>query len=206
MIYDLTYIKDRLSYSADKLDKGDINLRELINLMKDMVNLLGLANVFKEANADGEKVSLEEDMTLELAEEAKVTKEAKDVEEAKAVKQAKLSNQAPPTTKPIPSISFDLIVHPLEGKASKENNLEERVLEEEPPFKKVKKSSEIIQEVFVKENIVVDGMKRNLIPPPGFEGTRGLIIREPKSGIFFYCGNFDLVFQGEEEFHLATTA
>ncbi|GKG03074.1 hypothetical protein Tco_0310710, partial [Tanacetum coccineum] len=72
--------------------------------------------------------------------------------------------------------------------------------------KKRKRSSEIIQEVFVKDNIVVDGMQRNLIPPPGVEGTRGLVIREPESGIFFYNGNFDLVFQREEEFHLATTA
>ncbi|GKC08439.1 hypothetical protein Tco_1000049 [Tanacetum coccineum] len=33
--------------------------------------------------------------------------------------------------------------------------------------KKRKRSSEIIKEVFVKEDIVVDGMHRNLIPPPG---------------------------------------
>ncbi|GJZ38955.1 hypothetical protein Tco_0585518 [Tanacetum coccineum] len=44
---------------------------------------------------------------------------------------------------------------------------------------KRKRSSEIIQEVFVKDNSVVDGMQRNLIAPPGVE---------------------------EEEFHLATTA
>ncbi|GJY11149.1 probable receptor-like protein kinase [Tanacetum coccineum] len=49
-------------------------------------------------------------------------------------------------------------------------------------------------------------MQRNLNPPLGVEGTRGLVIREPKSGIFFYNGNFDLVFQREEEFHLDTTA
>ncbi|GKB10680.1 RNA-directed DNA polymerase, eukaryota, reverse transcriptase zinc-binding domain protein [Tanacetum coccineum] len=36
--------------------------------------------------------------------------------------------------------------------------------------------------------------------------SRGLVIREPELGIFFYNGNFDLVFQREEEFHLATTA
>ncbi|GKA65972.1 hypothetical protein Tco_0765679 [Tanacetum coccineum] len=68
---------------------------------------------------------------------------------------------------------------------------------------KRKRSSEIIQEFFVKENIVVH---RNLIPHLGVEGSRGLVIREPESGIFFYNGNFDLVSQKEEEFHLATTA
>ncbi|GJY35545.1 hypothetical protein Tco_0420923 [Tanacetum coccineum] len=44
--------------------------------------------------------------------------------------------------------------------------------------KKRKRSSEILQEVFVKEKVVVDGMHQNLVPTPGVE---------------------------EEEFHLATT-
>ncbi|GJR91474.1 hypothetical protein Tco_0215485 [Tanacetum coccineum] len=52
--------------------------------------------------------------------------------------------------------------------------------------KKRKRSSEILEEVFLKENVVVDGMHRNLVPPPGIEGRQGLVIREPKSGIFFY--------------------
>nr|GEW19514.1 hypothetical protein [Tanacetum cinerariifolium] len=46
---------------------------------------------------------------------------------------------------------------------------------------------------------------RNLVPPSGVEGRKGLVIKEPLSGIFFYNGNFDLSFQTEEEFHLATT-
>ncbi|GJY16644.1 hypothetical protein Tco_0387066 [Tanacetum coccineum] len=71
--------------------------------------------------------------------------------------------------------------------------------------KKRKRSSEILHEVFVKENIVVDEMHKNLVPPPGVEGRRGMVIREPESGVFFYNGNFDLVFQREKEFHLATT-
>ncbi|GJU64502.1 hypothetical protein Tco_1246337 [Tanacetum coccineum] len=44
-----------------------------------------------------------------------------------------------------------------------------------------KRSSEMIKEVFVKEEIVVDGMHRNLIPPPRVEGSRGLVIKEPES-------------------------
>ncbi|GKA50621.1 RNA-directed DNA polymerase, eukaryota [Tanacetum coccineum] len=58
--------------------------------------------------------------------------------------------------------------------------------------KKQKRSSEIIKEIFVKEDIVVDEMYMNLVPPPGVEGSRGLVIREPESRIFFYNGNFDL--------------
>ncbi|GJX69738.1 hypothetical protein Tco_0305465 [Tanacetum coccineum] len=71
---------------------------------------------------------------------------------------------------------------------------------------KKRKRTKILEEVFVKENTVVDGMHRNLVPPLGIEGRQGLVIREPESGIFFYNGNWDLVFQREEEFHLATTA
>ncbi|GJT81883.1 hypothetical protein Tco_1056225 [Tanacetum coccineum] len=72
--------------------------------------------------------------------------------------------------------------------------------------KKRKRSSEIIKEVSVNEYIVLDGMHRNLILPLGVEGSIGLVIKEPESGIFFYNGNFDLLFQREEEFHLAITA
>ncbi|GJW74461.1 retrovirus-related pol polyprotein from transposon TNT 1-94 [Tanacetum coccineum] len=68
--------------------------------------------------------------------------------------------------------------------------------------RKRKRSSEILLEVFVKENVVVDGMHRNIIPPPKVEGRKGLVIREPELGIFYYNYNFDLAFQREEEFHL----
>ncbi|GJW02949.1 hypothetical protein Tco_1561805 [Tanacetum coccineum] len=71
--------------------------------------------------------------------------------------------------------------------------------------KKRKRTFQIIKEVFVKENIVVDGMHRNLVPPPRVVPSEGLVIKEPESGILFYNGNFDLVFQREEEFHLTTT-
>ncbi|GJT67741.1 hypothetical protein Tco_1019221 [Tanacetum coccineum] len=55
-----------------------------------------------------------------------------------------------------------------------------------------RKRIEILKEVFVKENVVVDGMHKNLVPPPGIEGRQGLVIREPESGIFFYNRNWDL--------------
>ncbi|GJT03441.1 hypothetical protein Tco_0824610 [Tanacetum coccineum] len=47
---------------------------------------------------------------------------------------------------------------------------------------KRKRSSEIIHEVFVKDNIVVDGMQRNLVPLRGVEGTRGLVIKDLNQG------------------------
>ncbi|GJV13077.1 hypothetical protein Tco_1354618 [Tanacetum coccineum] len=47
--------------------------------------------------------------------------------------------------------------------------------------KKRKRSSEILKEVFVKENVEVDGMRKNLVLPLGIEGRQGLVIREPES-------------------------
>ncbi|GKA56847.1 hypothetical protein Tco_0755919 [Tanacetum coccineum] len=54
---------------------------------------------------------------------------------------------------------------------------------------KKRKRTKILEQVFVKENVVVDGMHRNLIPPLEIEGKKGLVIREPKSWIFYYNGN-----------------
>ncbi|GJV43008.1 hypothetical protein Tco_1427544 [Tanacetum coccineum] len=75
-----------------------------------------------------------------------------------------------------------------------------------PAEKKRKRTFELVKEVFVTQDIRVPGMKRNLIPPQGVIGSPGLVITEPEAGIFYYNGNFDLVFQRENEFHLATSA
>ncbi|GJT37688.1 hypothetical protein Tco_0937553 [Tanacetum coccineum] len=40
--------------------------------------------------------------------------------------------------------------------------------------KKKKRRTELIHEVFVKKNIVVDGMQRNLVPPQGVVRSVGL--------------------------------
>ncbi|GKD03560.1 hypothetical protein Tco_1178534 [Tanacetum coccineum] len=44
-----------------------------------------------------------------------------------------------------------------------------------------RRTFEILKEVFVTKDIRVDGMHRNLIPPPGVVGSRGLVIKEPES-------------------------
>nr|GEY58574.1 hypothetical protein [Tanacetum cinerariifolium] len=62
---------------------------------------------------------------------------------------------------------------------------------------KKKRWSELIHETFVKENIVVDGVQRNLTIPEGEVGKAGMVIKEPEAGIFLYNGNFDMVFQKE---------
>ncbi|GJS79118.1 hypothetical protein Tco_0728999 [Tanacetum coccineum] len=266
---DLQIVKDSLSYYATQLDKGDVNLLELVNLMKDMVFLLDSAKVFEKAKAEGEKVFLKEDMRIKLAEEAKIAEEAKAVEKAKANAhgepqpinttfepknakeakrlveyEAKRANMLEEYTYYINHRAAQLaiikITHRINN-STKEASM--RITRNNDPLnlsvydkfvlkmlgfskwlkiyalaskvkiaglstaeKKRKRTSEIIKEVFVSEDIVVDGMHRNLVPPPGVEGSRGLVISEPKSVIFFYNGNFDLVFQREEESHLATTA
>nr|GEV99888.1 hypothetical protein [Tanacetum cinerariifolium] len=63
---------------------------------------------------------------------------------------------------------------------------------------KKKKRNELIKEVFVTENVKVDRMDRNLIPPLGIMPIQGLVINEPESGIFFMNGNTDIGFQREK--------
>ncbi|GJX20432.1 hypothetical protein Tco_0223109 [Tanacetum coccineum] len=70
---------------------------------------------------------------------------------------------------------------------------------------KKRKSLEFIKEVFVTEDVRVDGMNRNLIPPPGVVPIDGLVIEEPESGIFFMNRNTNIAFQRESEFHLTPT-
>ncbi|GJZ29306.1 hypothetical protein Tco_0573953 [Tanacetum coccineum] len=50
-----------------------------------------------------------------------------------------------------------------------------------------------------------DGMNWNLTPPTGIIPIDGLVIAEPKSGIFFMNKNTDVAFQRESEFHLTLT-
>nr|GFB03407.1 hypothetical protein [Tanacetum cinerariifolium] len=59
---------------------------------------------------------------------------------------------------------------------------------------KRKRWSELIHETFVKENIVVDGVQRNLTILEGEVGKAGMVIKEPEAGIFLYNGNFDMVY------------
>nr|GEV82541.1 putative pentatricopeptide repeat-containing protein At1g17630 [Tanacetum cinerariifolium] len=54
---------------------------------------------------------------------------------------------------------------------------------------KKRKMTDLIKEVFITENVRVDGMDRNLIPPPEIMPIQGLVINEPESRIFFMNGN-----------------
>nr|GEZ90925.1 hypothetical protein [Tanacetum cinerariifolium] len=67
---------------------------------------------------------------------------------------------------------------------------------------KKRKRTEFIKEVFVIENVRVNGIDRNLIPPPGIMPIQGVVINKPESRIFFMNGNTDIGFQRESEFHL----
>ncbi|GKD53507.1 hypothetical protein Tco_1286894, partial [Tanacetum coccineum] len=70
---------------------------------------------------------------------------------------------------------------------------------------KKRKRTEFIKEMFVTKDVRVDGMNRNLIPPPRIVPIEGLVIKELESGIFYMNRNTDVVFQRESEFHLAPT-
>ncbi|GJU49095.1 hypothetical protein Tco_1218650 [Tanacetum coccineum] len=62
---------------------------------------------------------------------------------------------------------------------------------------KKRKRVEFIKEMFMTEDVIVDGMNKNLIPPLGAVPIEGLVIKEPESGIFYMNRNTDVVFQRE---------
>nr|GEY01312.1 retrovirus-related Pol polyprotein from transposon TNT 1-94 [Tanacetum cinerariifolium] len=64
--------------------------------------------------------------------------------------------------------------------------------------KRKDKRTEILKEVSVTENIIVDGMQRNLIPPPRVMPIEGPVINELESGIFFMNRNMYIAFQREK--------
>ncbi|GJR60982.1 hypothetical protein Tco_1503144, partial [Tanacetum coccineum] len=68
-----------------------------------------------------------------------------------------------------------------------------------------RKRTEFLKEAFVIEDIRVDGIDRNLIPPPRVIPIQGLVINKPESRFFFMNGNTNIAFQRESEFHLTTT-
>nr|GEV51751.1 hypothetical protein [Tanacetum cinerariifolium] len=51
-----------------------------------------------------------------------------------------------------------------------------------------RKGAEFVKEVFVTEDVKVDRIGKNLIPPPGVIPIHGLVISEPELGIFFMNG------------------
>nr|GEV02617.1 copia protein [Tanacetum cinerariifolium] len=52
---------------------------------------------------------------------------------------------------------------------------------------------------------LTDGIEVHALASKGVIGSLGLVITEPEAGFFYYNRNFDLVFQREHEFHLAST-
>nr|GEV41045.1 hypothetical protein [Tanacetum cinerariifolium] len=123
-----------------------------------MVFLFEAANVFVKANAEGDNVSLDEDMALELAEEAKIAKETKAAKSAKAEEepepvntipnprnakkimaepQGEQSNEKVPLdTELIPSVSSAMIVHSLDKSKGKDIAIEEEPLKQLIPQSK----------------------------------------------------------------------
>nr|GEW68539.1 hypothetical protein [Tanacetum cinerariifolium] len=57
---------------------------------------------------------------------------------------------------------------------------------------KKRKRAKFVKEVFITEDVRVDGMGRNLIRPPRVIPIQGLVISEPESGIFFMNGNTNI--------------
>ncbi|GKC97916.1 hypothetical protein Tco_1168191, partial [Tanacetum coccineum] len=64
-----------------------------------------------------------------------------------------------------------------------------------PAERKRKRTNEVLIEVFVSEDVAVDGMHRKLNLPQGItSGRTGQVTKEPEAGILVYNANFDQIF------------
>nr|GEV80118.1 hypothetical protein [Tanacetum cinerariifolium] len=62
--------------------------------------------------------------------------------------------------------------------------------------RKRKRTREMIQQVFINEQVIMDGMERNLNPPQGITTRKfGQVLEHLEAGILYYIGNQDLSFQ-----------
>ncbi|GJS90362.1 hypothetical protein Tco_0772998 [Tanacetum coccineum] len=133
---------------------------------------------------------LEEDMALELSEKAKA-KAAKELAAYEAKRANMLEEYSYYITFRAAPLPITKIIYMIDNSCKQASMEITRNNQQYNLTVKRKRSSEILKEVFLKEDIMVDGMHRNLAPPPWIEGSRGLVVSEPKSGIF-YNKNFDL--------------
>ncbi|GJU30837.1 hypothetical protein Tco_1174426 [Tanacetum coccineum] len=237
-------VNELLKYVFMKIDKSDVNLRKLVNLIMDLVFLIDTTSASAKAAPERENMSTQENKDDEIIVPAPgehLGKQAPPISTALVVQSLE---EEPPIKKFGTFTGSHMTIKDAKAQMEEIKRLAALKCEKEeyekrlkvltpkelewvktqaeklgihpPPQliafglsaseKKRKTSSEIIKEVCVKEDIVVDEMHRNLVPPPRVVGFRELVIREPNLGIFFYNRNVDLVFQREEEFHLATTA
>ncbi|GJU39367.1 hypothetical protein Tco_1192324 [Tanacetum coccineum] len=233
---EIDIVKDRLSYCGSMLDKGDVNIQDLVNLMKDMVSLLDSALFFRTTNAGEYLIQLRGTLVVH-------TPKAKDLEEKTSKeeppsKRLKFLILNPITSSPNPlitilpqNITLEQFTNSLFQKTSSEYSptpfrddnkgkgisTEEELMKQIMPLIEQERSDpkminlyqfnisgkkmtleeaqaqliEIKRLVDLKdkqEKTVRKLKKLNLIPLPGVKGTRGLVIKELESGIFFHNG------------------
>nr|GEV55366.1 hypothetical protein [Tanacetum cinerariifolium] len=170
------------------------NMRKFLhNKMRKSIRLrvrTGAAEVFKKANAKGEKWEKNNLETPKDIEAQRTDAQAQKwtEHEAKKVKMMEEYNHLisfRADQLPITKISY--VVNPNKEATMKITRAED----------KKRKRTEFFKELFVTENITVDEIHRNLIPPPRVVLIEGLVINEPESGIFFINRNTYIAFQRE---------
>nr|GEU33160.1 retrovirus-related Pol polyprotein from transposon TNT 1-94 [Tanacetum cinerariifolium] len=135
-----------------EVEKNAADILELMELTREIIKLIDFAPTSSKAAAKGEKDATEEGPPT--------LKEAKaQMEEIKWWQHKQETWYFPPSK----LTAFDL--HSGKKKACM----------------KRKRRAEVIHKVFVKEDIVVNGMHRNLVPPIGVVSSPGLVIDEIKA-------------------------
>nr|GEZ63429.1 hypothetical protein [Tanacetum cinerariifolium] len=198
-IHPLCQLLDDLKAQANSLGKFSLDIQSMQTQLHDFQNLLELV-VIVDNTTEGDKNKKAKDPNP-AATQGK-PRSAEPLVESQGERPANLNvvnkKSAPPASSTKQNKGKDLAkrlgLPPLSELATFGLTAEE----------KKKKRTELIKEVSITENVQVDEMDRNIIPPSGIMPIQGLVINEPDSGIFLMNGNTDIGFQRENVFKSKT--
>nr|GEZ02985.1 hypothetical protein [Tanacetum cinerariifolium] len=166
-------------------DKTSADLHELVDLVSQLINIM-------DSIVPSFKASVEMEKESQKQPESTTAVDTQALKSLHCQKVADLKDEREKFEKKIKRV-----LKPKQLRAQEE---------ELAKIKKRNRKAKVLHEVFVKENIVMDGMQRNLSLPVGVVGKSRLVIKEPEARIFLYNGFFDLFFQRRSGYHLASTS
>ncbi|GJZ47715.1 hypothetical protein Tco_0601547 [Tanacetum coccineum] len=149
-------VRDKLSFCASTVDTNSQHVQDIRIMFKDMVSLLEAADVFKKANAEGEKWEKNNPESLVEEKDAQHPNQTKGEQNSGATTIAIIHGEQPsaqdvPNAGQAPSVNEEkaLVLHTLEEKSSEEDTLGKKETDDEPPAKKLKATKAIM--AFIEE-------------------------------------------------------
>ncbi|GKF58261.1 hypothetical protein Tco_0171798, partial [Tanacetum coccineum] len=138
-------VRDKLSFCASTVDTNSQHVQDLRIMFKDMVSLLEAAEVFKKANAEGEKWEKNNPESPAEEKDAQHPDQTKGEQDSGATTVAIVQGEQPsaqvvPNAGQVPPVNEEkaLVLHTSEENSSEEDTSGKKEKDDEPPAKKLK--------------------------------------------------------------------